>query len=109
MNAGGALHTSTKVFGDLYPTMLVRLAFRHIQYALVACEHEWVSEEGVRTFATLLKEIDTEATTFLFFFLLLKSALHGGLSMSIYFSKGLCIVASCRKCTRALTFENVAV
>ncbi len=68
MNAGGALHTSTKVFGDLYPTMLVRLAFRHIQYALVACEHEWVSEEGVRTFATLLKEIDTEATTFLFIF-----------------------------------------
>ena len=99
MNAGGALHTSTKVFGDLYPTMLVRLAFRHIQYALVACEHEWVSEEGVRTFATLLKEIDTEATTFLFFFfvaqkcstwrtlhvhLFLKRPLHRGFMQEMY-------------------------
>ena len=60
MNAGGALHTSTKVFGDLYPTMLVRLTFRHIQYALVAREQEWISEEGLKIFATLLKEIDTE-------------------------------------------------
>lgn len=56
---GGALYESTQVFGDLYPTMIVRLTFRHIQYALLAGEKRWRHAEGLRTFAELLKEMET--------------------------------------------------
>jgi hypothetical protein len=57
---GGALYESTQVLGDLYPTMVVRLTFRHIQYALVADEKDWTHPEGLKLFAMLLKEMATE-------------------------------------------------
>ena len=56
---GGALYESMQVFGDLYPTMLVRLTFRHVQYALVCKEKLWTHPEGLRTFAMILKEMGT--------------------------------------------------
>ena len=58
--AGGALHESTQVLGDLYPTMVVRLTFRQIQYALVAGEADWAHSEGLSLFAMLLREMNTE-------------------------------------------------
>jgi hypothetical protein len=50
---------ATQAIGDLFPSMLIRLFLRTLQYAVAtdADKNEWQSEDGLMVFGELMTEL----------------------------------------------------